>query len=368
MLSGMTLNSKEHQYWKDKRRIEILSSAVFLISSLVLGLTIARVFSLQWTEGWVMLSGFSLGFVITLVAGLAMAYALDKKYDRVTLSLWAYASIRLRFLFVIYLVPVVISIVIALSFSQTSYSEMDPFLLLPRTLILVMFVLFSGYLFPILLTRITGARETKHKDLISIIDEVSKQVGINVQAIYEVPLKGLRTVNAAQVGFVKGRRSVFLFGDCEKFLTKEEIRAILAHEFVHAKRNHLRRNIIAHAFAFVGVPGLIFLFTDAFIKVLDIPIPVPLWVVITLVPLAVILIAGSILFAQWLSRRYETEADLEAADMFGSESLISALLKLAELNMIQKGQSSLLSTHPSIEDRVRALEARDALSKRSTSS
>lgn len=352
----MAVNSKEHKYSKAKRRIDILGLATFVTSSIVFTLLIAWVFSRAWTEGWVLLSGLSLGFVISLVTSIAMSYALDKEYDRVSLSLWAYALIRFRFLLPMFLIPIAISLLIVFFFSKTSYRERDPFLLLPRTLIFIALVLFSGYVFPFLFSRVTGAKEIKRKELSLIVDEVSKQVGINVQGIYEVPLKGLRTANAAQVGFIQGRRSVFLLGEWDKLFTKDEIRAVLAHEFVHAKHDHIRKKISVQAFGFVGVPSLIFLFTDLFIRILDIPIPAPTWVAFVLVCFATILVGGTILFAQWLSRRYEFEADLEAAIVCGSAPLISALVKLAELNMIPKGRSNLLSTHPSIEDRVRSLE------------
>jgi Zn-dependent protease with chaperone function len=356
-INKMRVESEQRRYSKSKRRINILGLVVFASSSLIFILAITWTLNSAWTEWWVVPSSLLLGFVVALVSSIVMDHALDKRYGRVRLSLRDYILIQFRFLLVIFLTPVAISFLISLFFANASYWKRDPFLLLPRTLAFVALVLFSGYVFPYLLSRIKDAERTKSQELTSIVNDVSKKIGVSVQGIYEVPLRGLRTANAAQVGFIEGRKSIFVIGEWENHFTKDEMGAILAHEFAHAKHNHLRKLIVVQTSYYVGVPGLLFVFTSFFMKVFQIPKPAPIWVVVVLISLALVLVAAAHLFAQWVSRRYETEADLEAATVCGSAPLISALLKLAELNMIPKQRSNPLSTHPSIESRIKALEA-----------
>ena len=106
----------------------------------------------------------------------------------------------------------------------------------------------------------------------------------------------------------------------------------------------------------VGLPVLIFLSIDAAIKILQIPRPVPVGIILAFIVPALLLLLGSYLFPRWLSRKYETQADVQAAKICGAEAMISALRTLAELNLIPKKSSHLLSTHPSVEERNKALK------------
>jgi Zn-dependent protease with chaperone function len=110
----------------------------------------------------------------------------------------------------------------------------------------------------------------------------------------------------------------------------------------------------------VGIPGLIFLSIDFAMKALQIPKPAPIAVAIAFLSPALVLLIGSVLFPAWLSRKYETQADSQAAEVIGADAMISALRELAELNLIPKERSHPLSTHPSIKERIRALKSSHA--------
>jgi Zn-dependent protease with chaperone function len=149
---------------------------------------------------------------------------------------------------------------------------------------------------------------------------------------------------------------VYLLGNWEDHFSKDEIGAVLAHEFVHAKNNHIRKLMIVQLVCRVGVPGLIFLSIHYATTALQIPKPAPIGVILVVLVPALVLLLGSFVIPYWLSRKYETQADLRAAEICGADAMISALRELAELNLIPKERTHPLSTHPSFKERIRALK------------
>jgi heat shock protein HtpX len=216
-------------------------------------------------------------------------------------------------------------------------------------------IVFAGFVLPYLFGKISGA-ESLGRNTRALVDEIAKKVGVTIQGVYAVPLEGLRQANAVQIGFVEDKKVVYLLGSWEDHFSKDEIGAVLAHEFVHAKNNHIRKLMIVQLLCRVGVPGLIFLSIHFAITTLQIPKPAPIGVIlVTLIP-ALVLLLGSFVIPYWLSRKFETQADLQAAEICGADTMISALRELAELNLIPKERTHLLSTHPSFKERIRALK------------
>lgn len=351
----MNEESKRREYARAKRRINILAGVTFVGVTGAFFLTATQVFNASWREWWVGVGGLSFGFAIGLAVNVAMEYTLDRKYGRVDLSLWKYVRVSLRFLLVTLLIPAAIAL--AIGILVTTRYEGPLRWLLVRASAFIVAVLYAGLAFPYLLRRVTDA-ERAGRRIGSLANDIAERLGVTIQGVYKVPLEGLRTANAAQVGFLEGRKSVFVLGEWEKHFTKDEIRAVLAHEFAHAKHNHIRKLLIVQVLCRLGVPGLLFLSAYSLARIFEVPRPAPTGIVLAVVLTAVPIMVASYLFPAWVSRKYESQADLAAADVCGTDSTMSALEKLAEFNMIPEERSHLLSTHPSIKDRVRALRAR----------
>ena len=350
----MNEESRDQEYSKNQRRINVLGGIIFVSAATAFIVISTQVFSADWREWWVGIGGLLVGFVIALVASVIMDYGAGCDYGLVSSPFWEYVLIRFRFLFVLFILPMALTIV-AGAF-VTSYYR-GPFvwsILLLRGMTFVVLIVFAGFVLPYLFGKITGA-ESVGRGTRSVVDNIAAKMGVTIQGVYRVPLEGLRRANAVQIGFVEGKKVVFLLGNWEEYFAKDELRAVLAHEFAHAKHNHIRKLLIAQLLCRLGVPGLIFLSVEVAMAALQIPKPAPVGVVLAFVGPAVLLLVGSILFPAWLSRTYETEADLQAAEVCGADAMISALQRLAQLNLIPKEKAHLLSTHPSFGDRIRAL-------------
>jgi STE24 endopeptidase len=352
--------SKEQEYSKIRRRINILGGVVFVGVATAFVLTATQVFNAAWTEWWVGVGGLLFGFAIALASSVMMDYAVGREYELISLSLWEYVLVRFQFLFILFLVPLAITVVIGAIVTTYYRGPLVWSILLLRGMAFIVLIVFAGFVLPYLFGKITGA-ESVGRDTRSLVDNIANKIGVTIQEVYRVPLEGLRRANAVQIGFVEGKKVVFLLGSWEKHFTKDELGAVLAHEFAHAKYNHIRKLLIAQLLCRLGVPGLIFLSIDFAITVLQIPKPAPVGVILAFVGPALVLLLGSVLFPAWLSRKYETQVDSEAAEVCGADAMISALRELAELNPIPKERSHLLSTHPSFGERIRALKSSDAL-------
>ncbi len=356
----MADESETRVYWADKRRMNILATAIFLVTAGGFVLAATQILEAAWSAWWVVAGGLSLGFLVALASGTLMEYTLGKAYERIDLPLWEYAVVRFRFLFVLFVAPTAFALLASIIYFSLIPAVEDSSLLgwiVPRALAFLAIILFAGYVLPYLFRRAAGARETQSQRLRLIVSAVAEEMGMSVQGVYEAPLEGLRGANAAQVGFIRGRKSVFVLGQWEEHFTDAEIKAVLAHEFAHASRNHVGKLVALTALSRVGVPALVLLFTKVAIELFDTPQPPPTWAVVAISALAAAIVAGSHLLPRWVGRTFETEADAAGARIAGKAAMISALEKLAVINLIPRERHHLLSTHPSVQNRIQALRS-----------
>ncbi|MDP8214109.1 MAG: M48 family metallopeptidase [Candidatus Euphemobacter frigidus] len=167
--------------------------------------------------------------------------------------------------------------------------------------------------------------------------------------------------NAFFTGFGRFRRIV-LYDTLIRKHTTDELVAILAHETGHYKERHFLKNIIVSIFStglmffilsrFINNPGLF----DAF-QMKHISVYASLFFFAFLY--APIDMALS-LFGNYLSRRFEYQADAFSARTFGKPaSMIDALKKLSVDNLSNLTPHPLKVffsyTHPPVLDRIRAL-------------
>jgi len=356
----MTDESETRAYWADKRRMNILGAAIFVVVAGAFVLVATQSLEAAWSAWWVIPGGLSIGFLVALATGAVMEYTLGKAYERIELPFWEYVLVRFRFLFVLFVAPTALALLAGIiTFSLMPTMEDSAMLrwMVPRALAFLAVILFAGYVFPYLFRRAAGARESQSQRLRAIVNEVAEEMAISVQGVYEAPLDGLRGANAAQVGFIRGRKSVFVLGQWEEHFTDAQIKAVLAHEFAHASRNHVGKLVALTALSRVAVPGLLYLLTWLATELFDIPTPPPTGALVVISALFVAIVVGAHVFPRRVGRRFETEADAAGAHIAGKAAMISALEKLAALNLIPKERQHLLSTHPSVQNRIQALRS-----------
>lgn len=152
-----------------------------------------------------------------------------------------------------------------------------------------------------------------------------RAMGLPLKEIHVVPAG---PANAFVAGLGLGRRRVFLTRSLLEGMAAEEVEAVLAHEAAHAKRRHLETYLLM-ALSFAALSACAHLALPEF--------PAAATASITL--LAAALFWG-VLFG-WVSRRFETEADLDAAGEVGAGAMASALFRVAVLNGAPPERGSL---------------------------
>jgi Zn-dependent protease with chaperone function len=164
-----------------------------------------------------------------------------------------------------------------------------------------------------------------------------RAMGLPLKEIHVVPAG---PANAFVAGLGLGRRRVFLTRSLLEGMAAEEVEAVLAHEAAHAKRRHLETYLLmALSFALLS--------SGTHLALPELPAAATASVSL----LAAALFWGG-LFG-WVSRRFETEADLDAAGEVGAGAMASALFRVAVLNGASPARGSL--RHFSISRRAAIL-------------
>jgi heat shock protein HtpX len=296
-----------------------------------------------------------------LFSGLVLTpfeYRVDKKYGRTTWGLKGYFSYRMRSRLIL-LIPFSIMLLVFILFwiiipSEDVYSV----LLTYATVIVIIFAV------AIIMPRVYGSLLRKEKiadpQLSNSIQDVANRMGIKgrIEGAYQVPITGLKVVNAAQLGFGRRHGRIYLIGDIEEVLTKNEVQAVVAHELAHMKARHILK---LSAIMLALIMGFYALFT---LMTLTVLFPFLLFVA----NISDVALAASILF--WdlavpvvlayfvilkVRRMFEFEADRMAALTTTPKYLSTSLDKLADYNFIPRKFPWIIGAligHPSISDRV----------------
>src|SRR5579872_1353151 len=161
-------------------------------------------------------------------------------------------------------------------------------------------------------------------DLRHRVFELGLKAGVQVKQIYTLPAADGRL--AAPFMFVS--RRLFLSDALMKALRQREVCAVLAREFVHARRRH--RQILAAA-AVLALP-LIYRFSH--LPAIEGRLP---WAI-----RGPLLVWITPFFLYWLWRGFERTAETEAAEIVGDEeALLTAMPKLAQFNILGLGWRKL---------------------------
>jgi heat shock protein HtpX len=212
------------------------------------------------------------------------------------------------------------------------------------------------------------------KGLISVVNELSHKAGLSVPP--EVGIYDSEEINAFATGPTRNRSMLALSTKMLSTMSMEQIIAVIGHEIGHIANGDMvtmtlvQGTVNSFALFFSRVVSSIVLTNvrSDLRRYFSYFLSVALDVVFTSI--------GSI-FVAWFSRRREYRADQASAKLYSPEHMIDALqfLKLYEgrnnqsealgLNSmkIESGKkksyiSSLLSSHPIIDDRINALKKR----------
>ncbi len=188
----------------------------------------------------------------------------------------------------------------------------------------------------------------QEQKLLSQIFELSKKLNVTITGVRVINWKQVKIANAFQTGLKS--YYIFISNFLYENLSYDENLAVIAHEMIHASKNHLRKILTLEEGIFFIVINIFLLaptFSDSIITQLFL-------IVIALS----ILFIGISLFLPFLRRKYEREADVYGAEFTSADALIHALIKIGNLNLAPLSTSKLWNfSHPDINTRVKYLNS-----------
>lgn len=214
---------------------------------------------------------------------------------------------------------------------------------------------------------IDGSEGEAERWLVTTVEDLARRACVKTPevAVYE------GAANAFATGAFKNSALVAVSTDIMRQMTKEELRAVLGHEISHVANGDMVTLTL--------VQGVL----NAFVLVLSRVVASalsssgrgserrsggPLYMLLVLV-LQIVLGVLASLVVMWFSRRREYAADAGSAKLLGTpSSMIAALRRLGNLRpgvlpnslramgIADGRKTSVWSTHPSLDDRIRALE------------
>jgi Zn-dependent protease with chaperone function len=187
--------------------------------------------------------------------------------------------------------------------------------------------------------------------------DVLRKSELSVLLIGFLNLSRLKIVNAYQWG--PNKKAVILISDhLENILTDSEISAVVAHELGHIKHRHFEKTIITALIS----PLVLLNFYCSYILFNIREMLTPITEILLLIILGFLSLGVPIIVLPWASRRWETEADIYAANLVSPETLVSALQKMVSHDMVIRSiskRAELLLSHPHLDSRVKQVESSD---------
>ncbi len=169
---------------------------------------------------------------------------------------------------------------------------------------------------------------------------LARDMGIDLQRVFVVPAGRGRLTNAFGIG-----DSIGVTDNLGKYLSKEQIRVVLAHELAHLKLKHGRKYLMVTlgVYSFLAVCLMLAAPVSRTYRAINC--------------VAIILLPPLLTF--WVSRRMEFNADRMALrstqDAENAIRMLAKLHKNQELPARRSSLAELFATHPSFERRVLTL-------------
>ena len=215
---------------------------------------------------------------------------------------------------------------------------------------------------------VNGSEGEAERWLVSTVEDLARRAGVKTPevAVYQ------GAANAFATGAFKNSALVAVSTDIMRQMTKEELRAVLGHEMSHVANGDMVTLTL--------VQGVLNAFVLVFSRVLASVLSGSgrgsgrrsggaMYMLLVLV-LQIALGVLASLVVMWFSRRREYAADAGSAKLLGTpSSMIAALRRLGNLQpgvlpdslramgIAEGRKTSVWSTHPSLDDRIRALES-----------
>ncbi len=184
----------------------------------------------------------------------------------------------------------------------------------------------------------------------------NKSLKIKIEEIFKINLeifvaKGAK-VEAKVYGFGGRNRKILLSEGLLEKLEEDEVLAVLSHELGHLKKYHNLKKIIYENYWLIFI---LFCADFALGEFLEFEFLIEQGLVYLLILIFIFHSLVSVV-ENFISRKFELEADLLAVKFSGKNSLKSALLKIEETETLPKWIEFLFLSHPTLERRLKAIE------------
>ncbi|HVR85917.1 MAG TPA: M48 family metalloprotease [Planctomycetota bacterium] len=187
---------------------------------------------------------------------------------------------------------------------------------------------------PPLLRLILGARPMEAGPLRDRLERMAEAAGYSGARLFVVPTGTSRMANAFVAGLSARWRYVFFTESILQGMTPDDLECVLSHEVTHAKKRHILFYLLA-SLAFSSFSGLL----HEGLEAAKVPPAVLLPIILSWAGVYWVLAFG------YVSRRFETEADLVAARIVpapegafppygAARKMAEALFRVAELNHV----------------------------------
>lgn len=316
---------------------------------------------------------YVLDFIVTVIlfpVSFYSGYVLEHKYNLTSQKFGAWLKEEAKD----FLVSFIITLPLLLLFYYILHT-FTAFWWLPFGVILFFFSVVMAQLFPIVIFPFFHKSvPMENEDLMERISRLSEKAGVRIEKILSFDMsKSTNKANAMFTGLGKTKR--ILLGDTllNNFST-DEIETVIAHELGHYKHKHIVKNLITGTFV-----SFFSLFLVATVYAWALKFINPGGAITDTASLPLLLLVGMILgliispVMSGISRKYEYQADAFAVTETGKHDVfIDALRKLNSQNLGDPDPHPLVEwlfySHPSITNRVRAVENLKGIAASSESS
>ncbi len=216
---------------------------------------------------------------------------------------------------------------------------------------------------------INGSNEPTHRWIVGTVERFAQKAGIGMPevAIYE------GEANAFATGAFKNSALVAVSTGLLQSMSREEVEAVIGHEVAHVANGDMVTMTLIQGVMntfVVFLSRVIGYFVDRVVLRRE-GEGVGIGYFVTTIVLDIVLGLLAAVIVAWFSRQREYRADKGAADLMGrKQPMINALARLGGMDPGQLPQSvatmgingrpsgimALFSSHPPIEDRIRALQ------------
>ncbi|MDH5202602.1 MAG: M48 family metallopeptidase [Nitrospirota bacterium] len=298
------------------------------------------------------------GTVLSIPFGLYSTFRIENKYGfrTITCKLWVIDFIKSTLLST-FLMGIVLSVAFWIIHLSPHYWWLGVWGFFLLFSLFIMYI--SPYIIEPLFHKFSPIGE---EGLEERIKELMKKVHIKISKVFKIDAsKRSRHTNAYFTGIGRVKR-IILYDTLLENMKHDEILAVLAHEAGHWKKKHILKQIIV--LEFLSLIGIYISFrilqTDFLVDLFQIK-PDTLFA-----KLVILGFIGSIisfpftLLSNYISRRFEKEADMFAVKLIkNSESMTRVLLKLSKDNLANLHPHPLYAafyySHPPVVQRVKYL-------------